>query len=235
MILEQKTKRIRKMKRQYIYTENDDHSKLFDSFDKLVPKKLGTSERKEMPQKFVPYNISVRRSGAFNDFNKKFKEVRGHNHNNKFRLLNYMGGNNAKGLYKHYSQDAFEKDETLKVKYKMRKIKEMKLDPVENEKQEQRTTEGTEIRGAETALDKNKAQADINMLFKQKRNRGGRSGGKDGGAYQGGFNYVNYGKEQVKKDNEFKKKNAEQDEFRSIVEGEILNSGDNKNIVQMPE
>ena len=38
MILEQKTKRIRKMKRQSIYTENDDHKKLFDTFDKLVPK-----------------------------------------------------------------------------------------------------------------------------------------------------------------------------------------------------
>ena len=173
------------MKRQYIYTENDEHTKLFDSFDKLVPKKLGKGEQVEIPQTFKPY--------------------------------------------------AFEKDETLKVKYKMRKIKEMKLDPVETEKQEQRTTEGTEIRGRETMLNQSKAQTDINKLFKQKRNRGGRSGGKEGGAYQGGFNYINYGKEQVKQDNEFKKKNAEQDEFRSIVEGEILNSGDNKNIVQMPE
>ena len=235
MILEQKTKRIRKMKRQSIYTENDDHKKLFDTFDKLVPKKLNKAEQVEVPQTFKPYNISVRRSGAFNDFNKKFKDVRGHNHPNKYRLQNYMGGNNGKGLYKHKDMTFFEKDETLNIKHKMRKIKEMVLDPVETEKQEQRTTEGTEIRGAETMLNMNKAQADINKLFKQKRNRGGRSGGKDGGAYQGGFSYTGYDKDIVKKDNEFKKKNAEQDEFRSIVEGEILNSGDNKNIVQMPE
>jgi len=235
MILEQKTKRIRKMKRQSIYTENDEHTKLFDTFDKLVPKKLDKTEQKEIPQTFKPYNISVRRSGAFNDFNKKFKDVRGHNHNNKFRLLNFMGGNNGKGLYKHNTQDYFEKDETLNMKYKMRKIKEMVLDPVETERQEQRTTEGTEIKGQETMLNKNKAQADINKLFKQKRNRGGRSGGKDGGAYQGGFSYTGYDKDIVKKDNEFKKLNAEQDEFRSIVEGEIENSGGNANIVQMPE
>ena len=75
MILEQKTKRIRKMKRQSIYTENDEHTKLFDTFDKLVPKKLNKTEQKEIPQTFKPYNISVRRSGAFNDFNKKFKDV----------------------------------------------------------------------------------------------------------------------------------------------------------------
>ena len=223
------------MKRQSIYTENDEHTKLFDTFDKLVPKKLDKTEQKEIPQTFKPYNISVRRSGAFNDFNKKFKDVRGHNHNNKFRLLNFMGGNNGKGLYKHNTQDYFEKDETLKMKYKMRKIKEMVLDPVETERQEQRTTEGTEIKGQETMLNKNKAQADINKLFKQKRNRGGRSGGKDGGAYQGGFSYTGYDKDIVKKDNEFKKLNAEQDEFRSIVEGEIENSGGNANIVQMPE
>jgi len=223
------------MKRQSIYTENDEHTKLFDTFDKLVPKKLDKTEQKEIPQTFKPYNISVRRSGAFNDFNKKFKDVRGHNHNNKFRLLNFMGGNNGKGLYKHNTQDYFEKDETLNMKYKMRKIKEMVLDPVETERQEQRTTEGTEIKGQETMLNKNKAQADINKLFKQKRNRGGRSGGKDGGAYQGGFSYTGYDKDIVKKDNEFKKLNAEQDEFRSIVEGEIENSGGNANIVQMPE
>jgi len=222
------------MKRQSIYTENDEHTKLFDTFDKLVPKKLDKTEQKEIPQTFKPYNISVRRSGAFNDFNKKFKDVRGHNHNNKFRLLNFMGGNNGKGLYKHNTQDYFEKDETLNIKYKMRKIKEMLLDPVETERQEQRTTEGTEIKGQETMLNKNKAQADINKLFKQKRNRGGRSGGKDGGAYQGGFSYTGYDKDIVKKDNEFKKLNAEQDEFRSIVEGEIENSGGNANIVQMP-
>ena len=222
------------MKRQSIYTENDEHTKLFDTFDKLVPKKLDKTEQKEIPQTFKPYNISVRRSGAFNDFNKKFKDVRGHNHNNKFRLLNFMGGNNGKGLYKHNTQDYFEKDETLNMKYKMRKIKEMVLDPVETERQEQRTTEGTEIKGQETMLNKNKAQADINKLFKQKRNRGGRSGGKDGGAYQGGFSYTGYDKDIVKKDNEFKKLNAEQDEFRSIVEGEIENSGGNANIVQMP-
>jgi len=223
------------MKRQSIYTENDEHTKLFDTFDKLVPKKLDKTEQKEIPQTFKPYNISVRRSGAFNDFNKKFKDVRGHNHNNKFRLLNFMGGNNGKGLYKHNTQDYFEKDETLNMKYKMRKIKEMVLDPVETERQEQRTTEGTEIKGQETMLNKNKAQADINKLFKQKRNRGGRSGGKDGGAYQGGFSYTGYDKDIVKKDNEFKKLNAEQDEFRSIVEGEIENSGGNANVVQMPE
>ena len=223
------------MKRQSIYTENDEHTKLFDTFDKLVPKKLDKTEQKEIPQTFKPYNISVRRSGAFNDFNKKFKDVRGHNHNNKFRLLNFMGGNNGKGLYKHNTQDYFEKDETLKMKYKMRKIKEMVLDPVETERQEQRTTEGTEIKGQETMLNKNKAQADINKLFKQKRNRGGRSGGKDGGAYQGGFSYTGYDKDIVKKDNEFKKLNAEQDEFKSIVYGELENSGGNKNIVQMPE
>ena len=223
------------MKRQSIYTENDEHTKLFDTFDKLVPKKLDKTEQKEIPQTFKPYNISVRRSGAFNDFNKKFKDVRGHNHNNKFRLLNFMGGNNGKGLYKHNTQDYFEKDETLNMKYKMRKIKEMVLDPVETERQEQRTTEGTEIKGQETMLNKNKAQADINKLFKQKRNRGGRSGGKDGGAYQGGFSYTGYDKDIVKKDNEFKKLNAEQDEFRSIVEGEIENSGGNANIVQIPE
>ena len=223
------------MKRQSIYTENDEHTKLFDTFDKLVPKKLDKAEQVAIPQTFKPTNISVRRSGAFNDFNKKFKDVRGHNHNNKFRLLNYMGGNNGKGLYKHNTQDYFEKDETLKIKYKMRKIKEMLLDPVETERQEQRTTEGTEIKGQETMLNKNKAQADINKLFKQKRNRGGRSGGKDGGAYQGGFSYTGYDKDIVKKDNEFKKLNAEQDEFRSIVEGEIENSGGNANIVQMPE
>jgi len=222
------------MKRQLIYTENDDHKKLFDENDKLVPF-IGKSGTKPIPQTFVPYNISVRRSGAFNDFNKKFKEVRGHNHPNRYRLVDYMGGNNAKGLYKHSTQDYFEKDETLRTKYKVRVEKEMKLDPVETEKQEQRTTEGTEIKGAETALDKNKAQADINKLFKQKRNRGGRNGGKDGGAYQGGFSYTGYNKDIVKKDNEFKKKNSEQNEFRSIVEGEIKNSGDNAKIVQMPE
>tara|TARA_R110000787_G_scaffold138493_3_gene252137 strand:- start:646 stop:1317 length:672 start_codon:yes stop_codon:yes gene_type:complete len=223
------------MKRQSIYTENDEHTKLFDTFDKLVPKKLDKAEQVAIPQTFKPTNISVRRSGAFNDFNKKFKDVRGHNHPNKFRLLNYMGGNNGKGLYKHNTQDYFEKDETLKIKYKMRKIKEMLLDPVETERQEQRTTEGTEIKGQETMLNKNKAQADINKLFKQKRNRGGRSGGKDGGAYQGGFSYTGYDKDIVKKDNEFKKLNAEQDEFRSIISGEIENSGGNANIVQMPE
>ena len=146
-----------------------------------------------------------------------------------------MGGNNGKGLYKHKTQNYFEKDETLNIKYKMRKIKEMLLDPVETERQEQRTTEGTEIRGKETMLNQSKAQTDINKLFKQKRNRGGRSGGKDGGAYQGGFSYTGYDKDIVKKDNEFKKLNAEQDEFRSIVEGEIENSGGNANIVQMPE
>jgi len=222
------------MRGQSIFTENADHKKLFDSHDKLVLN-MNKTEQVEIPQKFVPYNISVRRSGAFNDFNRKFRNVRDINHPNKFRLPAYMGGGNAKGLYKHNTMNYFEKDETLTMKHKMKKIKMIALDPVENERQEQRDTMGTEIRGKETMLNKSLAQADINKLFKQKRNRGGRSGGKDGGAYQGGFDYTGYNKEIVKKDNAFRKLNAEPDEFKSVIYGEIANSGGNANIVQMPE
>jgi len=49
------------------------------------------------------------------------------------------------------------------------------------------------------------------------------------------FAYTGYNDTQIKKDNKFKELNAKQDEFRSIVEGEIMNSGGNVNIVQMPE
>lgn len=221
------------MKRQSIYTENDNYAPAYDSWEKLTPS-VKKPPSAPIPSTFKPYNISVRYSGAFNDFNKQFREKRQMPHENKFRLKNYMGGNNAKGLYKQDQEDYFSKDETLKLKYKMRKVKRMEVDRDELATQEQRTTEGAEICG-KVELDARKAKAEVNLIERTKRNRGGWNAGKDAGAFQGGFDYTGYNATQVKKDNEFKKLNAQQDEFRSIVEGEIMNSGDNANIVQMPE
>jgi len=221
------------MKRQSIYTENDSYTPMYDEWEKLTPS-VKKTEQKPLPNTFKPYNVSVEHSGAFNDFNTQFREKRGRNHNNRYRLPNYMGGNNAKGMYKHATEDYFSKDETLKVKYKMRKPKRMEIDRDVLAEQEQRTTEGTEIKG-KVKLDKKKAKAEVNLIERTKRNRGGWNAGKDSGAFQGGFSYTGYNATQIKRDNKFKQLNAQQDEFRSIVEGEIMNSGGNANIVQMPE
>ena len=221
------------MKRQSIYTENDNYSPMYDEWEKLTPS-VKKTEQTKLPNTFVPYNVSVRHSGAFNDFNSQFREKRGRNHNNKHRLPNYMGGNNAKGLYKHSTQDYFSKDETIKVKYKMRKPKRMEINRDILAEQEQRTTEGPEIRG-QVKLDPRKAKAEVNLIERTKRNRGGWNAGKDSGAFQGGFSYTGYNATQIKKDSKFKELNAQQTEFRSIISGEIMNSGGNENIVQMPE
>jgi len=223
------------MKRQSIYTENDSHKPIYDEWENLAPESVKKSAQTKLPTSFVPWNISVKNSGAFNDFNTQYREKRGRNHNNKHRLPNYMGGNNAKGFYKHATEDYFSRDETIKCKYKIRKPKRMEINRDELAKQEQRTTEGAEIRGLETALNIAKAKAEVKLVEKTKRNRGGWNAGKDSGAFQGGFNYTGYNATQIKKDNEFKRLNSQQDEFRSIVEGEIANSGGNANIVQMPE
>jgi len=221
------------MKRVSIYTENDNYSPMYDEWEKLTPS-VKKTEQTKLPNTFVPYNVSVRHSGAFNDFNSQFREKRGRNHNNKHRLPNYMGGNNAKGLYKHSTQDYFSKDETIKVKYKMRKPKRMEINRDILAEQEQRTTEGPEIRG-QVKLDPRKAKAEVNLIERTKRNRGGWNAGKDSGAFQGGFSYTGYNATQIKKDSKFKELNAQQTEFRSIISGEIMNSGGNENIVQMPE
>lgn len=229
-----KQKRIRKMKKQSIYTENDNYKSAYDEWEKLAPS-LTRSSSIPVPQSFKPYNVAVEHSGAFNDFNQNVKKKRGFNHNNKFRLLNYMGGNNAKGLYKHDSEDYFSKDETVKIKYKMRKPKTLKINRDELAKQEQRTTEGAEIAGLETSLNINKAKAEVKFVEKTKSNRGGWNAGKDSGAFQGGFSYTGYNASQIKRDSVFKQLNSQQTEFRSIIEGEIMNSGGNANIVQQPE
>ena len=220
------------MKRQSIYTENDNYKPAYDEWEKLAPSSIKKSAQKKLPNTFVPYNVSVKHSGAFNDFNKNFREKRGRNHNNKHRLLNYMGGNNAKGKYKHNTEDYFSKDETIKCKYKIRKPKRMELNRDEVAKQEQRTTEGAEICGKQTALNIRKAKAQVKLIEKTKRNRGGWNAGKDSGAFQGGFDYTGYNNTQIKKDNQFKKLNAQQNEFRSFVESEVMNSGCNKNLVR---
>jgi len=222
------------MKRQSIFTENDNHKPIYDEWEKLAPTSVKKTAQNALPNTFKPYNVSVRHSGAFNDFNTQFREKRGRNHTNKYRLPNYMGGNNAKGRYKHATEDYFSKDETIKVKYKMRKPKRMEIGRDILAEQEQRTTEGAEIRG-KVKLNPRKAKAEINLIERTKRNRGGWNAGKDSGAFQGGFAYTGYNDTQIKKDSKFKELNAQQDEFRSIVEGEIMNSGDNANIVQMPE
>lgn len=221
------------MKRQSIYTENDSYKSAYDSWEKLTPS-VTKAPSAPIPSTFKPWNISTRHSGAFNDFNKQFRDKRQIPGENKFRLKNFMGGNNAKGLYKQDQEDYFMKDETLKIKYKMRKEKRMEVDRDELATQEQRTTEGAEIRG-QVQLNERKARAEINLIERTKRNRGGWNAGKDAGAFQAGFDYTGYNATQVKKDNEFKKLNAQQDEFRSIVEGEMMNSGGNANIVQQPE
>lgn len=222
------------MSAQSIFTENSSHKPLFDNHDNLT---ISLEKGKQVPLattlSWIPQQ--TRLSGAFNDFNKEFKKVRGMNHPNPMRLPDYMGGNNAKGLFKASQEDYFSKDETLKLKFKPRRLNLFLLDPVETTKQEQRTTQGTEIRGKETALDKKVAQREVDYLYKKKRNRGGRSGGKEGGAYQGGQSFNDYNKDISKQDNTYKALNQEQDEFRSIIEGEIAMSGQNATIAQAPE
>ena len=219
------------MKEQSIYTENTDG--MFDEHDKLVPV-LAKGSQVEIPKVWKPYNLSTRRSGAFNDFNPQFRKLNNINHTNKYRLPNMMGGNNAKGYYKHDTQDYFEKDETIKMKHRIRKIKETRLDPVENALQEQRDTEGTEIRGKETMLNKKRAEQKVKLLFKTKRNRGGYDAGKDGGAFSGGFAYTEYNNTQIKQDNKFKELNSQQEEFKSIIQGQQETDGLNSVIQQYP-
>ena len=55
-----------------------------------------------------------------------------------------------------------------------------------------------------------------------KRNRGGNSG-KEGGAYQGGHRNRTYNEEIIRKDDEFQKLNAKQEEFKSITQGQEAN------------
>lgn len=214
-------------KRQLIYTENDKHPKSLGDYLGVPSFARGKSVPYKR-NKVVDIPQQTRFSGAFNDFNSEWRKERQiRTRMNPMRLKDYAG-NGARGFH-HHSKT---KEKGTKFdRYKQPKQTELKIK--EAIKEEQRTTEGAEIRGKEV-LNHQQALMDIKKKM-YKRNRGGLNGGKDGGAYQGGWKYIMYNDDTIRRDRTFAKLNRKQDEFRSIVEGEQKLLGGNSAIPLAPE
>lgn len=214
------------MKRASIYTENDAHPNKDEDYLGLPIMTKGSSVP-YIRNKVVEIPVEERSSGAFLDFNTEWTATKYKDHQNKHQLLSHYG-NGGRGMYHHDKGNKLEEIENLSFRVKHKTMPMDKLDVVKTLEEEQRTTNGSEIAGKQT-FSHFKALEEMrkNMV---KRNRGGRSG-KDGGAYQGGHMYNLYNEKQEFKDEEFKKLNEEQKEFRSITEGmEDLENYGNKNL-----
>lgn len=216
-------------KRASIYTENDDFSNKVDNDYLGVPSMVKGKSVPYKRNKVVEIPQQTRFSGAFNDFNSEWRKERQiRTRINPMRLNDYAG-NGARGFHHH--------SKTKEKRHKFFRYKQPKLAPELKIKeaitQEQRTTEGAEIRGKEVF---NHQQALMEIKQKmRKTNRGGFTGGKDGGAYTGGWRYIMYNDDTIRNDRTFARLNKQQDEFRSIVEGEQKMLGGNSTIPLAPE
>lgn len=202
------------MKRASIYTETSKHPIIKEDGDDLVPSLVKGSSVPYIRNKVVEIPVEDRSSGAFLDFNTEWTKTKFKDHHNKFQKLSHYG-NGGHGFYRHDKGNQLEEIEDLTFK-KSKMLKFKTLNYVETIKEEQRTTNGSEIAGKQV-LSHDKALAEMRKTM-IKRNRGGRSG-KEGGAYQGGHMFNVYNEKIVNKDNEFQKLNQKQEEFRSITDG----------------
>jgi len=200
-------------KRLSIYTENNEHPKK-DKDYLGIPSLVKGSSVPYKRSKVVEIPVSERSSGAFLDFNSEWSNNKFKEHHNRHQKLSHYGNGGA-GFYRHDKGNKLEEIESLKFK-KSKLLKFKHLNYVETIKEEQRTTNGSEIAGKQV-LSHQKAMAEMRKTM-VKRNRGGRSG-KDGGAYQGGHMYNIYNEAQVFKDNEFQRLNEKQEEFKTITDG----------------
>lgn len=200
-------------KRLSIYTENNEHPKK-DKDYLGIPSLVKGSSVPYKRNKVVEIPVSERSSGAFLDFNTEWTNNKFKEHHNKHQKLSHYG-NGGHGFFRHDKGNQLEEIEDLSFK-KPKLLRFKTLNYVETIKEEQRTTEGSEIAGKQV-LSHEKAMAEMRRLM-TKRNRGGRSG-KDGGAYQGGHKFNVYNEQIVHKDNEFQKLNEKQEEFKTITDG----------------
>ena len=198
------------MRRASIYTENDEHPTIREDGEHLVPS-LQKGKKVPLPKKVTGFTPQLTRfSGQFNDFNKEWREKREKPGRNKYVLPSHYGSQ-AAGYYHH--------DKEKKVHVKFHKIKappkEKQLNPVTLEKQEQRTTEGSEIAGKQK-LSHAQAMAEIRKKMK-KINRGIN---QKKGYYGSGMRYNAYVRQTVREDSKYKELNAKNDdEFTTIEQG----------------
>ena len=224
-------KNMKRMKRLSVITENSkSHRKHMDSFDLLG--EYNFNQKKKL--NILPQNIltrAKRNTGAFNDFNMNYRNKRQMVHLNKFRPTR-MEGNGASGMYKHNIINHHDKLERSNIKYRIKGFNEGQFDGLNLE---------------DTMALENAALADINGYRKvnkkdakeqfntyiEKTNRGGRSGGKTSGGFQGGYDFINFNNQIVRKDSKFKENIIKSDvEFRSILTGvhKVRDGIDNKNV-----
>ena len=220
-----KQKRIN-MKRASIYTETSKHPTIKEDMEHLTPSLSKGSSVPYIRSKVIEIPVENRSSGAFLDFNTEWTNTKFKDHHNRHQKLSHYG-NGGRGNFRHDKGNQLEAIEHLHFKTP-KKVQFKPLSIVETIKEEQRTTMGSEVAG-KSVFSHQKALEEIRKTM-IKRNRGGRSG-KGGGAYQGGHMYNIYNEKQVFKDEEFKKLNEEQKEFRTITEGiEDLENYGNLNI-----
>lgn len=196
---------------------NGPHKTNMDNFDLLHNYNFNNKKQlTSMPQNIL--HRGKRNTGAFNDFNIKFREKRFGTHLNKFRPSR-MSGNGGAGMYKHNIVSYQDKVERSGLNFKINGFKEIDYDGLDLEETMAYERAGLADVGGYRKLDKKAAEEQF-KIYIEKTNRGGRSGGKESGNAQGGILYREYNANIVRKDNEYKKMIEESDtEFRTIMDG----------------
>ena len=173
-----------------------------------TPQTLKKGSSIAMPTQTFPKFTEM--SNQFNDYDKKFRKVRCQPREKPMQTKSWnYWGNGAHGRYNGMKWNPKGVDGKLEFRHKKKKDYEINNSILEEEKQ--RDEEGAEVRGY-VKLNKKKGQAD-NKKIMEKTNRG-REIKK--GRYAAGYDFINYEKQAIHNDNNFKKYVEDPGEFTNL-------------------